>query len=301
MAITVDFYNRSKDYDAVSEFLSRHYTLKTVPLNWCQARWEYMHFHPLLDRFERDLNKCGIWRDNGRVVALAHFEHQPGKIYFQLNPKYSHLKEEMLDYAEKYLKTQTKDGKNSISIYINEYDSKFNEILIKRGYKMDRVDKEELTWIALDEASLDYTVPKGFEIQSLAEENNLAKVDRVLHRGFNHEGEAPKDGIKGRKKMQSAPNFRKDLTIVAVNEKGDYVSFAGSWYDKINKFTYVEPVATDPDYRRMGLGRACVLETIKRCKKEGARIAVVGSGQDFYKALGFKIFFRRNCWIKDNL
>ncbi len=45
-------------------------------------------------------------------------------------------------------------------------------------------------------------LPEGFRLKSVAEENDLAKIDRVLWRGFNHPGEPPEDSIEGREKMQ---------------------------------------------------------------------------------------------------
>jgi hypothetical protein len=51
-------------------------------------------------------------------------------------------------------------------------------------------------------------------------------MDRVLWRGFNHPGEPPADGIEGRKKMQSVPNFNKDLKIVTVAPNGNLFPFA---------------------------------------------------------------------------
>jgi predicted N-acetyltransferase YhbS len=57
-------------------------------------------------------------------------------------------------------------------------------------------------------------------------------------------------------------------------------------------------VATDPDYRRRGLGSAAVLESIRRCGQQGATVAYVGSDQAFYMSLGFKVLFSQNCWLK---
>jgi predicted N-acetyltransferase YhbS len=119
-----------------------------------------------------------------------------------------------------------------------------------------------------------------------------------LHRGFNHPGEPPADGIAGRLKMQSGPHFRKDLTMVVEAPSGAFVAFAGLWLEPVNKFGYVEPVATDPDYRRMGLGRAAVMEGIRRCGELGANVAYVGSDLPFYLALGFKKLYTTKCWIK---
>ena len=141
-------------------------------------------------------------------------------------------------------------------------------------------------------------MPKGYQLKSLADENNLLKIHRVLWRGFNHPGEPPADGLEDRRKMQSGPNFRKDLTIVVEGPTGEFVSFSGMWYEPTNKYAYVEPVATDPDYRRMGFGRAAVMEGIRRCALEEATVVYVGSDQEFYKAMGFTKVFNSNCWEK---
>jgi predicted N-acetyltransferase YhbS len=59
------------------------------------------------------------------------------------------------------------------------------------------------------------------------------------------------------------------------------------WYEPGTDYALVEPVATDPDYRLMGLGRAAVLEGVIRCGKLGAKRAYVGSSQQFYYNIGF--------------
>jgi len=96
--------------------------------------------------------------------------------------------------------------------------------------------------------------------------------------------------------MQSGPSFRKDLAIVAEAPGGDFVSYAGLWFDRVNRCGYVEPVATDPDYRRRGLGRACVLEGIRRCADPGATVAYVGTDKPFCLSFGFTKAFTSRCW-----
>ncbi len=99
--------------------------------------------------------------------------------------------------------------------------------------------------------------------------------------------------------MQSGPHFRRDLTIVVEAPGGDFVAFAGTWFEPANKLAYVEPVATDPDYRRMGLGRAAVLEGLRRCAELGASVAYVGSEQKLYQSMGFERVYASCCWRKD--
>jgi predicted N-acetyltransferase YhbS len=60
------------------------------------------------------------------------------------------------------------------------------------------------------------------------------------------------------------------------------------WYDSETDYALVEPVATIPAYRKMGLGKAAVLEGVKRCGELGAKRAYVGSSQQFYYKIGFR-------------
>jgi hypothetical protein len=48
----------------------------------------------------------------------------------------------------------------------------------------------------------------------------------------------------------------------------------------------------------MGLGRAAILEGIRRCGVLGATVAYFGSAQEFYRAIGFTKRFDRRCWIR---
>jgi predicted N-acetyltransferase YhbS len=60
----------------------------------------------------------------------------------------------------------------------------------------------------------------------------------------------------------------------------------------------VEPLATDPDYRRMGLGKAAVLEAIRRAGQLGATVAYVATDKPFYLAIGFQRLSARHPWEK---
>jgi len=72
------------------------------------------------------------------------------------------------------------------------------------------------------------------------------------------------------------------------------------WYDELAGFAVIEPVATDPDYRRMGLGRAAVLEGIRRVGTRGARIALVGSSQQFYYSIGMRPYASASEWKRES-
>ncbi|MCK4432857.1 MAG: GNAT family N-acetyltransferase, partial [Methanomicrobia archaeon] len=293
-------YRPKKDFSKVSKFLIDTYRPGKVP-NWLQPRWEYMIYHcvPTHNMTENDLEKIGIWKDSGKVVGVAHFEDRYGEVYFQVHPHFTYLKEEMLEYAENTLFGKSEDGKKSLTLFINDFDAEFETIAKRRGYAKDVQSPQYTSQYLITDPVPEITVLQGFSLKSLKEDNDLEKIHRVLWRGFNHPGEPPEEEMESHKDVQSAPNFKKELTIVAEAPNGNFVSYCGMWYEPVNKISYVEPVATDPDYLLMGLGKVVVLEAIRRTKELGSTVAYVGSGQKFYESIGFKKIFACYPWTKN--
>lgn len=296
MSIEIRSYNRTKDFERIGRFLIETYQPGERSGNWIQPRWEYMHYHPDLD--ESALSRIGVWEDNGNIVGVTHYENQPGEIYFQTHPDFTYLKPDMLEYGENHLSTNLADGREYVRAYINDFDTEFESIAEQQGYRKDESAPELVSKFTITHPSPTIGLPDGFRLKSLDDENNLTKVHRVLWRGFNHPGEPPEEGIEWRRKVQLAPSFRRDLNIVVEAPDGSFVSYCGMWYEETNKIAYVEPVATDPDYRRMNLGTAAVLEGIRRCAELGATVAIDGVVERFYTAIGFKKIFSRYPWTK---
>jgi predicted N-acetyltransferase YhbS len=296
MTIRMRNYNYPEDFKFVSDFLIKHYQPDNRDGNWLQPTWEYMHSHPALD--ESALDRIGIWEDSGEIVAVVHYESALGEVFFQIHPDYSYLRPDMLDYAEKRLFGISRTGRRYVQAFVNDFDPEFEALVQFRGYQRAADHDRPMSQFIIPDPFPQITLPNGFRLKSLQDDNNLHKIDRVLWRGFGHEGEPPEDGIEGRRKMQSVPNFRKDLNIVVEAPDGNFASYSGMWFEQTNRIAYVEPVATDPDYRRRGLGKAAVLEGIRRCDELGATVAYVGSAQAFYMAMGFTKIYTSQCWTK---
>jgi GNAT superfamily N-acetyltransferase len=139
--------------------------------------------------------------------------------------------------------------------------------------------------------------PEDYRIQGLDADNDLAKINVCLWKGFNH-GDNVDEDLSGRRLMQQAPNWKPELNIVAVAPDGCFAAYAGTWYDPALNCCFIEPVATVPEFRRMGLGRAAVMEGVRRCAAQGATKAFVGSDQPFYRSMGFIPVSARGPWFK---
>jgi predicted N-acetyltransferase YhbS len=291
-------YQHETDFDRISQFLNQNYLPGDVFTPWLQPRWEYLHYHPSILSLDRTL--FGVAEEKGTIRGIVHFESSHAEVFIQTHPDDSPLKEVLLNYAERnnFQSLSNSTGRMIRSVYVNDFDHEFESIIASRGYEKWVDFVEENSRYLLDDDIPTAKLPSGFAIQSLEDENDLHKINRVLWRGFNHEGPPPEEEFEGRFFGQKAPNFRKDLTMVAVAPDESFVSYCGMWYVPQHQLAYLEPLATDPDFRRIGLGKAVVYESLRRVKALGAKIVWVGSGQEFYKAIGFQQMFSVYPWVK---
>lgn len=280
-----------KDYYIIRDFL-----VKLRYQGFLPGRWDWMVTHPTLDR--SGLSEIGVWEEGGDIVAMAVYDCLLGDAYFCVAEANRTLKREMLSYAEKNLH---KNGE--FNALIPDYDGEFQDIAAGFGY-IPTQKKENDAIFKITCTSTEYILPEGFGITSMAENYDLMKYGKVLWKGFNHEirGEGPfnpTDGdIAGMEMAMKRPNVNLNLKIAVVAPNGEFVSYCGMWYDDKQDCALVEPVATDPDYRKMGLGKAAVLEGVKLCGEMGAKTAFVGSSQQFYYSIGFRPYAASTFWKK---
>jgi len=299
MTLTFRNYQHETDYQRVSDFLITHYRPGNLDGNWLEPAWEYAHFHPLLD--SSSLGKFGIWQEDGEIVSVVHYGWYLGEAFFQFHPQYRHLRAEMLDYAETALTRGVPDNdRRYLCAYVNDNDPQFNELVQSRGYVIDPDETQPMYQLNIPHNFPPIHLPQGFHLISLAEECDWGKVHRVMWQGFNH-GDDPamtSEELESRRRMFDTPKARRDLKIIVTAPDGDYASICGMFYEPTRRYAYVEPVATVPIYRHLGLGKAAVLEGIRRCAALGAEIAYVGSDQAFYQSMGFTKVHNTEGWVK---
>ncbi len=281
----------TKDYLKVREFLLRinRYDLYEVNFTW--TRWEWMTTHAALDRTM--LSRIGLWEDQEQLVALATYESHLGEAFLVTDPDYRYLLPEMMDYAIANLHHQ-----HNLTLVVSDHDRIMQRIAATKGF-IPTTKGDHTSIIDLDKY-FDYVLPEGFQIISKADSWDWHQYNQVMWCGFNHEGPTPTDEetIAVRKQMLSSPMILPELVLAVVSPEGEYVAHSGAWYHSLNDAAEIEPVATDPRYRKMGLGRAVVYEALNRCAKLGAKYALVGSSQQFYYQIGFHPHHHESLWIR---
>ncbi|WP_066502499.1 GNAT family N-acetyltransferase [Abyssisolibacter fermentans] len=295
--MSVEFRNYTKQPGITKDYhMVRDFFIKLGYAEFTYTRWDWMVTHGYLDKSA--VSKIGIWEENEDIVGIATFDCQLGQAFCLALPEYGYLKKEMLLYATDNL---SKGQQFGVIISDNDYD--FQDIAAELGFVA--TDKKESDAIFyLDKTSTTYKLPEGFHVTSMQETFDLYQYGRVLWKGFNHElnGEGEFHFTKEEEQMKETeiirPNVDLSLKIAVIGPNGNFVAYCGMWYDPVAGFAVIEPVATDPDYRKMGLGKAAVLEGIKRVGKLGAKKVLVGSSQQFYYSIGMRPFATATMWEK---
>ena len=290
---------RFRNYTQQAGITDDYYKVRTflVKLGYSEfvyARWDWMATHSYLDKSA--VGRIGLWEDNGMLVGIATFDTVLGNAYCLAFPDYSFLKKDMVIYSKQNLR-----GEDKFGIVILDSDIQFQDIAAELGF-IATPDKENDSVFYIDKISTSYTLPSGFSITSMKDTYDRYKYRSVLWKGFNHElkGEGElKYSIETDKEVDNEmirPFVDLNLKIAVVNKEGDFVSYCGMWYEPEAGFAIIEPVATDPAYRKMGLGKAAVLEGIKRVGQLGAKIVFVGSNQQFYYSIGLRPYATSTVW-----
>ncbi|MCL2557954.1 MAG: GNAT family N-acetyltransferase [Treponema sp.] len=282
-----------EDYRAVRDFL-----IELDDCNYHFGRWDWMIMNLGREGYDpQGLERTGLWVDGGEIAGVVAFDGRLGSAFLLARKGRESLKEEMLPYAKENF---SKGGEFALAILDGDIGAQ--EIAAKNGFYPTQ-EKEHDSIFPIAPERLAYDLPKGFRIVSLAEDFDLYKYGQAMWKGFNHEmnAEGPfsfywEKHSEVYKKAWDRPNIDLGLKIFVEAPGGDFVSHCGMWHDQRSGSAYVEPVATEPAYRKMGLGRAAVLEGIKRCGELGATKAFVGSSKQFYYGIGFRPFSTTTWW-----
>ena len=213
-------YNHEQAFETIYHFLKEIYQPGESLNNWLPSRWEYMHYHTSILKLDR--SKIGIVEEDEQIVAVVHFESKEAEVILEVRPGYDNLKPELLTWAEEngYIGMSHSRGKLFRAVYIYENDEDFESEAQSRGCEKWEEFGEPHSIYDLQQPIPTPSLPDGYALQSLEDENDLRKINQVLWRGFNHPGEPPDEEIPGREFGQQAPNFRRDLTIVTAAPDG---------------------------------------------------------------------------------
>jgi GNAT superfamily N-acetyltransferase len=294
------------DFLRVRDFLVASNARHGSPVNWCVDRWNFVS---ALGRVMNGLSPeawrrgIGLWEDEaGAIVAMANEEEGKGDVFFQAagpgvldRP----LLKEMFAFAEE--RCLRRRGKaRGFRLRVPDGEALLASMVEERGYT--RHEWQE-TAAALDlgadggGAPVAAGLPEGLR---LVDGHGLEPAAKALAHarafGYLDEKAFRRRAVKGFCLVPGLPDYRAELDLAAVDRDGGIASFCTLWLDGINCWAVLEPVGTVPEWRRRGLGEALIAEGTRRVRELGARRVLVFSGQEFYRAIGFRAIASQAVW-----
>jgi mycothiol synthase len=298
MSFHVKEYANPSDYWRIREFLRSLRSKDTRPSGtWHVGVFDYWRWHWLENVVEREPNELRYWENAaGRMVSVL-IQGDPGVCHPLVDPQIqtAELEHEMLAVAEEHLTTQTRDGQRIVFVWADVKDECLNNVLRERGYELHESahSTEYHGWQALSSSPQSVPLPDGYVIRSMGDVGELSARSLASWRSF-HPGE-PDEGADPTgswyRNIQRAPLYRRDLDVVAVAENGDIASFCTCYFDDVSRTGVFVLVGSAPQHQRRELGKAVMIEALRRLHHLGAVGAYVSWYERpegaLYESVGF--------------
>ncbi|MDX1613642.1 MAG: GNAT family N-acetyltransferase [Candidatus Promineifilaceae bacterium] len=299
-------FEHENDYWRIRQFLRRVYLGNgRRELSWQTYRFDYWRWHGVanLDQgvLERDLF---LWETAAGQVAAVLNPEAPGQVFLQIDPDLCPLEQEdeMLTIAERYLSVETDAGRRQMTVWAATNDRGLVARLRARGYERGRWTELRRRRL-LETRLLSPRLAPGYTVRALGDESELPARSWLSWRAFHPD--APDEEYEGwewYRNIQRAPLYRRDLDLVAVASGGELAAFCTIWFDDVTRTGALEPVGTAPEHRRRGVGKALLVEGLRRLRWLGATLATVGSYEEpahtLYEAVGFIEYDAAESWTK---
>jgi mycothiol synthase len=208
------------------------------------------------------------------------------------------LLEQMLSWVEEHQRASAAGG-NFPSFCAFEDDLSLKSLFLRHGYQREESHMLHMRR-DLKQPIPPGVLPGGWIVRHVASEDEFEQ--RVaLHREVWHPSRVT---LEAYRRMRTVPGYTPELDLVAVSADGTFASYCICWLDPVSKIGEFEPVGTRATYRGKGLGKAVMLEGLRRLRTSGMQTAMVcsvGSNQasrKLYESVGFEVYNRSFGYVK---
>lgn len=224
----------------------------------------------------RSIHAARLWFDGPeRLVAFAWpIDDQVDII---VHPDHPALHDTALAWAEEHFRLAGAEGVAApFRAWAFTRDAARIAALEARGYR--RTDNGLVVYGRPTEGANAPSLPPGYTLRHARGEAEGEARAAVQRAAFESEWMTAERHAR----VRHAPTYRPDLDIVAVAPDGELAGFALVWLDEANRLGVFEPLGVAAAYQRRGLGRALMLEGLRRLRDRGAEYALVETGLSYY-------------------
>lgn len=280
------------------------------------ADWRYAHVGELNWNFFmvachlKPQEHIRLWHDAaGKLVGYAMLGEDPS-VDWQILPEYewTGIEAEMLDWAETRLAELRQDDAQRWSGHLvsgaRQDDARRIAFLEQHGFRYSGEFAEVNMLRSLAEPIPEPAAPAGCQVRAVLAEaseiSNRAAAQREVWQPWTV-GDVSDDDYAA---FMRLPGYERELDVVAIAPDGVIAAYVNGWLDPVNRIGDFGPVGALPAYRRQGLTRAALLESLRRMQAAGMERACVSTGvsnmpaQGLYESAGFRVVNRYLDYVK---
>jgi len=237
-----------------------------------------------------------LWEnENGDLLGFTWSNFH--EIMLQVSPRLAsseahELLEQMLGWGKERREALSTNG-NAPSFYAFDDDLPLKNLFLRHKYQREESHMLHMHR-DLDQPIPQAGLPDNWQVRHVAGENEFEQ--RVaLHREVWHPSKVT---LESYRRLRTIAGYMPELDLVAVSPEGTFASYCICWLDPVSKIGEFEPVGTRSTYRGKGLGKAVMLEGLRRLKASGMQTAIVYSGgsnqasRKLYESVGFEVYNR---------
>lgn len=302
-------FHWERDFESVRRFLAEIFSIRRAYTNWIPSELENIKFGPggsiYLDAEDEYLKIWGVFDEAQqielRIIAVS-YTKPPARYWLCVHPDYMSMVRGIVLWMQNRVKEMKRDEEREVrmSLVVDDDDAEFIRVLSDLGFQKGEVEGDKQIW-PVDSPVPAYSIPKGYTIRNAVIEKDFLKYREVQMAVFSHITSMSKELLA---LYSTASFYQEDLDLVAVAPDGRFAAFCTARIDPLSKIAELEPVGTHPDYRRLGLAKAVICESLKRLKKyKPSVVLILGAApteeaRKLYESVGFVNEGKRHYWVR---
>lgn len=212
-----------------------------------------------------------IWESDGKIQAVGMIQMPWLALDYVCSPSTEPLVPQIFEWGAQRAAAIARETERDLSLVIRIASDQAAHIAYAEanGFMLD--DDWTIVHLKRDLTTPlpEITPPDGFTFRTL--DGQVEAYVELHQTAFGSKNMQ----VSWRARTLTMPQYRPELDLLIVNQEGHPVAFCIGWIH--GSAGQIEPLGVHPDYQRLGLGRAVLLEGLRRLQAHGATTAYIDS------------------------
>ncbi|NUQ05917.1 MAG: GNAT family N-acetyltransferase [Anaerolineae bacterium] len=224
---------------------------------------------------QTDSQNLRLWETGDQIQAVAMLQMPWSALDYAYHPGVEHLVPAIFDWAvERAAAAARQNGSEfTLVLYIPPARASHTVHALARGFRLE----DDWTIVHLSRSLVEPVVvpelPAGFAFRPLRGDSEVEAYVRLHQAAFD----STMMRLGWRARTLTMPMYRPELDLFIVNDDDQPVAFCIGWVHPDGTAGQIEPLGVHPDYQRLGLGKAVLLEGLRRLQAGGVARALIDS------------------------